>query len=892
MFRSAVFILSLFYFGSSAEAILLQQSQNELECFISYPSVDKGVTDLATACASREEFSRGYDRLKKSKLLIDMDFCNLCLASDKKAVGPAFLQAKKDAQSYSPATEQEARSHLETFHNIAKLNANGMFFHASILSKNQDEGDLRFLNAYDAARTSANESIDNYWKKANTYFKRTGINIQESEFKQRMTISIEDRKKYLDPPMDSCIDFREYLAFNQLPMENGFYVVLANTTEFKQEEWDYELLKAKLADMTAGKVVSPFDIHHLPESEERRQMLRILGKIKFLHANPLYKNLFAQKAGSDVADHQHDLFKAIKKSFAKIDIAGCMKIERACRDQAWATKAVKDLQDNTADIFKEEHVLEYTIDQAEKNFTAAFDKLTGDDYKLMRYSGAVQGKCEKPTDDLVKCVPAWGGYCHQLEVLKQGSHYAEKNKLALMNLLERDLATAFSPDNNEYFDAFKKENCKGLEQEIANHCKVSRSVSCKEEAIAEFRRNIAFKGGKDSVTLATMLSTTPPSTASQSVKSRIADAIGNFAIDSGFTNHGQPASSARIASITSAQTQSPQVANSRRTYTQQPDFSSVTVPGTSSAFNSGFSSTIPAAPSPSANEAKVVESKNRINEIDIEKEWLRSQLKDANERIAQANENERKIQEERIKYLEQKDAQLSSELANLKKYVADLEKVEAKAKEQVVKEELAQAEAKKQSPSARDQFNLDRNNSIASTSNVATEQAFQRVPASIGGTAGAVSSLGSSSNGNAAFNASAALTQGKSSKSSSNSDINDVLREKYGLTVKGQTEGSVTYNQPVDSKYLDKAKAQVNPSSVKYYNIPLNDYEALKKGDVSTMKKYENKLGSKAAVEQAGFKPEGIEADPVFIFAFNEQSKRAIQPERAMYKDLKNAFSP
>jgi hypothetical protein len=366
--------------------------------------------------------------------------------------------------------------------------------------------------------------------------------------------------------------------------------------------------------------------------------------------------------------------------------------------------------------------------------------------------------------------------------------------------------------------------------------------------------------------------------------SRLRDALSNFVGDGNvtgptFTNTSSGTFSPTVTSSASARVSSPRIEKETGNFVapnQVPETGTLA----SGAFSSSLSSASTTTSETTAQSNALTEAKSRVNEIDTEKELLRSQLQEANEKLAQANENERKIQEERIKYLEQKDSQLSNELSGLKKTISDLEKVKAANESQRANERIAEDKIQN-SRSSGNSFQLNNQvPEISQNTNQANDNS--RNPASLSSAAGSTSASVAA----AQMNGSSSKSNGFASSSNSalnSTSFNQVLLAKYGIKVNGSTEPSLIVNQEQDATKLQKLSSQSSSSEIPL-NVSADVYSGFENRNQTIIKKYEKLINdSSVPVVKLMVQTEGKE--PLEIYMVKEQGKIVMQPVRRVTRE-------
>jgi len=99
-----------------------------------------------------------------------------------------------------------------------------------------------------------------------------------------------------------CVGPKEFIAKNQFPSENEFYLGLA-TEKFDESNWDYDTLEKRLIELTKN------------ETKNEASIANLEMRMKYLNRNPFIKNFFAAKDDYEEYINAFGYSEDIKKKF-------------------------------------------------------------------------------------------------------------------------------------------------------------------------------------------------------------------------------------------------------------------------------------------------------------------------------------------------------------------------------------------------------------------------------------------------------------------------------------------------------------------------------------------------------------------------------------------------
>lgn len=291
-----------------------------------------------------------------------------------------------------------------------------------------------------------------------------------------------------------CIGPKEFIAKNQHPSENEFYLELAEE-KFDEKNWNYNLLEEQLIELSKD------------EKKNINRITQLEMRMKYLNRNPFIKNFFATNddpsvylkdfaAGSIgarnkirstdkkfIKDKKQDLFNIIKTQLGPTD-KSCGQRPSGCKNEA--IKNYSKFKAMSDEFFKDEKVGLFTNAQAQRSMFSEIEKFKSDPLSvaddLIPYNQeAIEkfvlsktyydpGKChnrapagsgEGYSFDLVSCIDAYGLYCSTLAMAKENDKKGIIDIRARTKQLAKDTKSFFNPDINENHELkkFNEEFC-------------------------------------------------------------------------------------------------------------------------------------------------------------------------------------------------------------------------------------------------------------------------------------------------------------------------------------------------------------------------------------------------------------------------------------------------
>lgn len=349
-----------------------------------------------------------------------------------------------------------------------------------------------------------------------------------------------------------CVGPKEFIAKNQTPSENEFYLELASE-KFDETRWNYEILEQKLIALSAD-----------PKAHEN-EIKKLEMRMRYLNRNPFIKNFFAASEDTDkyikdftggskevenkfrstssqfIKNKKAELFAIIKTQLSPSD-KSCGKIPSGCKKEV--IKNYGKFKELTNNFFKDEKVGLITNAQVQRFMFDEIDKFKSDPlsvsdeivsykqediekfvYKKTHFdpsqchnrSPASSG--EGYSYDLVSCIDAYGLYCSTLAIAKENHLKNIKDPRSAVKKLAKETKEFFSPkiDENPELKKFNEEFCKTprLAKDGSGHksflefkdsyCEKNRSNSACQKATFEniaqlremYRQNYSFSSFGD-----------------------------------------------------------------------------------------------------------------------------------------------------------------------------------------------------------------------------------------------------------------------------------------------------------------------------------------------------------------------------------------------------------
>ncbi len=135
-----------------------------------------------------------------------------------------------------------------------------------------------------------------------------------------------------------CIPYRHFLASKQFPTEKEFYTDLQQQgTNFRPDNWNYVRLLEQLRTLRGSRDIEELNSARSPEIQ------RLLSRMRFLHNNPVIKNIFLSQDSNSPVKQQ--LFTILRGMPAP----DCATPSGCIRDENW-TRRMADYRGRVADF--------------------------------------------------------------------------------------------------------------------------------------------------------------------------------------------------------------------------------------------------------------------------------------------------------------------------------------------------------------------------------------------------------------------------------------------------------------------------------------------------------------------------------------------------------------
>ena len=319
-----------------------------------------------------------------------------------------------------------------------------------------------------------------------------------------------------------CIGPKEFLAKNQLPSDNEFYLALADE-KFDERNWNYDVLEEKLIELTKDK------------NKNAQAIAGLQRRMTYLNRNPFIKHFFA--ASDDYEDYMKDLsgdsaetkkkFTSTPSKFIKDKKAELFKIikanltpsDKSCGQKPSGCKAAvakesyarfKALSDN---FFRDEKVGLFTNAQAKRSMFNEIEKFKSDPLsvadEIVPYTQEAIEKyvldntnfnpatchnrnpaSEGYNFDLVSCIDAYGLYCSTMAIAKENAAKGIVDNRYLAKQLTKDTQSFFSPDIEQNHELRK------FNEEFCNTPRTAKDGSGKK-SFTEFKEDYCLKNRGD-----------------------------------------------------------------------------------------------------------------------------------------------------------------------------------------------------------------------------------------------------------------------------------------------------------------------------------------------------------------------------------------------------------
>lgn len=285
--------------------------------------------------------------------------------------------------------------------------------------------------------------------------------------------------------LKSCVTYREFLKFQMVPQEDEFYEFLGRPGDFKQEDWDYNIIRKRVSDLTSNKVFDGNDYQNIVEGnfpdsfsdEDAKELQSLMARMRYLNSNPLFKNLFAIRGSAEIKQKQTDLFNKMKQRLLPKDLNKCLNNsgnKNACyvkvhEDKNLYPGFIKEAHDIIGDgsiitqIFNQQEQdrvrgIRESLQLVRERREGGFDL-----NKALEASGLDKADCASSNYQSTTCVPAWGKYCGMLARAEENEELQSKVEAIspFLEKLENDLVALYNPDrkSNKVYDDFVKDTC-------------------------------------------------------------------------------------------------------------------------------------------------------------------------------------------------------------------------------------------------------------------------------------------------------------------------------------------------------------------------------------------------------------------------------------------------
>ena len=326
-------------------------------------------------------YERGNSRHNENRrMIIERNVCS-CLRASPVAL-PAFnvgaqspnvglAQVQARAESIGGTAYYDRLDQIYGFNQAFNTERSGMLFQASLLDPQQSPAELMQafnLNQVDGpisqGITAANAEIQRrYPPGAPPNEDRLPSLTQDLNF--CVLSSTYGRCNQPSPArLESCMTPRAFAAMAQIPQDNEFYTAIDNAQSFNPDEWNFETLQTQLEGLY-NNVDLDINLNREDGPQARGAgydlVNQLWAKIKFLNANPLYKNLFSTPRGT-LTTQKNKLFFDIKRAYSGVSCTRDREDLRPTCATAFASSDRFDvLTSETRNIFSDRDVMRQVV---------------------------------------------------------------------------------------------------------------------------------------------------------------------------------------------------------------------------------------------------------------------------------------------------------------------------------------------------------------------------------------------------------------------------------------------------------------------------------------------------------------------------------------------------
>lgn len=685
---------------------------------------------------------------------------------------------------------------------------------------------------------------------------------------------------YLAP--GACVTPEYFFRYNQFPKENEFYDFLSRTSEFKEDEWRFDVLVKEYDQLNGKGRKSADDLHKMRELKAR---------LTFLNRNPLIKNVFnvTKDAAGTIIDKINidpELKATLKENMAALDTTSYKKAlfdivmrlkpknksclnqkTNSCMSQAVAESKGNGYVESLQDLLKQSDVRDgMIIMESARNLYVGLDKILDPvnvpSSQALTYShlqnayasrfGRNVGDCRSSSGNNAECNIAFQNYCPMLRGVasKQHEKYSSvEDELYFENL------NYWNPDIelNPHYNEFNRQICKNKRR--ANNRTGSQSVSFFDfknkrcGTPADKAKPICDDKPENVQELVQLfMKEYPYSDESVDPKADelMARAVSSLEKPRTVTMGNNRGSARTFSELLNQSTNNKDAIPSSKVFDKS---YSISQGKPSSNFSNALESMNNALGSnvtdngggyvPSVNGSPVIPNVSKIDPQNLTNEdkakidsAAEAELAAVKKELAAAQESaSRAGLEARMKMLEELLAQKDKSAAQYEKLIQQLSSRldnsgSAVASSGVTQAEMANNRSKGNSYTAADQSVDDK--SYRAPASINENPAYTTA----GTSAGAASVSGSSGT--------QALRSGRGS-SSFNSALLEAQESKSGK-VQRSSDGSIILASDVNSPVLEALGSAANPSSDYSLSVPVADYAGFEAQNMETLKRYQEKF--------------------------------------------------